>query len=68
MHMVKYRFYILNGHNNITDVHVAECDYLVSIERAANDLLVVHFASAAVQVWDRDRLVLRAERTRLLVS
>jgi len=60
--MVNYRFYVLNQHDHITDVHVAECDGVDDVQRQALSLLAEHVAAAAVEAWERDKLVYRSER------
>jgi hypothetical protein len=63
--VVNYRFYILNKHDRITGAHVAECEGDGEIEHTALTLLAEHQASAAVEVWDRDKLVHRVDRSKL---
>jgi hypothetical protein len=60
--MTNYRFYLLNRHDHITDVHVAECDGIDDLQRTALSFLAEHVAAAAVEAWDRDRLIYRSER------
>jgi hypothetical protein len=60
--MVNYRFYLLNQRNHITDVHVAECEGLDDIQRTAFSLLAEHVAAAAIEAWERDKLIYRSER------
>ena len=57
--MANYRFYILNRLEQITKAQVAECEGEDEIERAADSLLAEHQASAAVEVWERDKVVYR---------
>jgi len=63
--MTQYRIYILNRLAHITEAHVAACECVDEIERTALTLLAEHQAAAAVEVWDRDRLVHRADRSKL---
>ena len=60
--MVNYRFYVLNRHDHITHAHVAGCDGADDIQRTALSLLAEHAAAAAVEAWDRDKLIYRSER------
>jgi len=60
--MTNYRFYLLNRHDHITDVHIAECDGIDDLQRKALSLLAEHVAAATVEAWDRDRLIYRSER------
>ena len=60
--MINYRFYLLNQHDHITEAHVAECEGAEDIERTALSLLAEHEGAAAVEGWDRDKLVYRCER------
>ena len=64
MPLVNYRFYILNRHDHITRLHVAECDGAESIEHTAHELLDREVAGAAVEVWERDHRVCRVERAK----
>jgi hypothetical protein len=61
--MTWYRFYVLNSRDHITHAHAAECDGGGDdVQRTALSLLAEHQAAAAVEVWERDKLVHRAER------
>ena len=60
--MLSYRFYLLNRRDHITDVHIAECDGADDIRRTALAFLAQHVAAGAVEAWDRDKLVYRAQR------
>jgi hypothetical protein len=60
--VTNYRFYLLNRHNHITKAHVAECDGVDDIRRAALSLLAEHEVAAAVEVWERDKVIFRTER------
>ena len=60
--MTNYRFYILNRHNHITEAHVAECEGVDDVQRMALLLLTEHQVAAAIEAWERDKLVYRAER------
>jgi hypothetical protein len=66
--MVTYRFYILNRHEHITDVHVAECAGVPEVERTASELMAERLACHAVEAWDKDKRVFRAMRTALAVN
>ena len=64
MPLVNYRFYVLNRHDNITNVHVLGCAGAQMVERAAQEVLDREAAAAAVEVWDRDRCICRVERVK----
>jgi hypothetical protein len=57
-----YRFYLLNHSDHITKVHIAECAGVDDIQRTALSLLAEHEAAAAVEAWERDKLVSRTDR------
>ena len=65
MASVNYRFYVLNCDEHIIKVHVASCDSPEAIERTANALLGEHPTSGAVEAWDRQRPIHRAERAKV---
>jgi hypothetical protein len=60
--MLNYRFYSFDAHDRITAAHVVECDGVDDLQRRALSFLADHPAAAAVEVWDRDKLVYRSER------
>jgi hypothetical protein len=60
--VTNYRFYLLNRQNHITKAHVAECEGVDDIQRTALSLLAEHQVAAAVEVWERDKVVFRTER------
>ncbi len=60
--MATYRFYLLNHGDHITKVHIAECAGVDDIQQTALSLLVEHEVAAAVEVWERDKLVSRTDR------
>jgi len=57
-----YRFYLLNHGDHITKVHIAECADMDDIQRMALSVLAEHEVAAAVEAWERDKLVFRTER------
>jgi hypothetical protein len=60
--MANYRFYLLDRGDHITKPHVAECEGAEDIQRTALSLLAANEGAAAVEAWERDKLVYRAER------
>ena len=60
--MANYRFYLLNQRDHITKAQVAECEGVDDVQRMALLLLTEHQVAAAIEAWERDRLVYRAER------
>jgi len=60
--VTSYRFYLLNRHDHITKAHIAECEGVDDVQREALSLLAEHVAAAAVEAWERDKLVSRTER------
>ena len=60
--MTNYRLYLLNRQNHIIEAHVAECEGVDDAQRTARSLLAEHVAAAAVEVWERDKVVFRSER------
>jgi hypothetical protein len=50
--VTKYRFYLLNRYDEITEVHIAECDGADAIEETALLLLAEREAAVAVEAWD----------------
>ena len=60
--VANYRFYLLNRHDHITKAHTAECENVDDIQRTALSLLAEYDAAAAVEAWERDKLVFRTER------
>lgn len=65
MASVNYRFYVLDRDEHIIKVRVAGCEGTEDIERTAAALLAEHVDSAAIEVWDRQRPVHRAERSKV---
>jgi hypothetical protein len=57
-----YRFYLLNAHDHITDVHVTECESVDDIQGTALSLLAEHPAAAAIEAWEPNKLVYRSKR------
>jgi hypothetical protein len=62
LNVISYRFYLINHHDHITKVHIAECEGVDDIQRTALSLLAEHEMAAAVEVWERDKRVTRSER------
>lgn len=62
LNVTNYRFYVLNRRNLITKAHAAECESADDIQRTALALLAAHEVAAAVEVWERDKVVFRTER------
>jgi hypothetical protein len=60
--MTSYRFYLLNRDNHITRAQVAECVGADDIQRTALSFLAEHEAAAAVEVWEREKMVFRSAR------
>lgn len=60
--VANYRFYFLNHHDHITKAHTAECEGVDHIQRTALSLLAEHESAAAIEAWERDKLVYRTER------
>ena len=63
--MTNYRIYILDRLEHITEACVAECEGEDDIERTALSLLADHQAATAVEVWERDKVVYRTERSKV---
>jgi hypothetical protein len=59
-----YRFYLLDRGDNITTVHFVECEGVGDIQHATLSLLAEHEVAAAVEVWERDKIVSRTERAK----
>jgi hypothetical protein len=60
--VTNYRFYLLNQDDHIFSVRVAECECADEIQRMAVSLLAAHDIATAVEVWERDKRICRAER------
>lgn len=60
--MAFYRFYLLNQHDHIAKAVVAECEGVDDLQRTALSLMAEHEFAAAVEAWERDKLVYRTER------
>jgi hypothetical protein len=60
--VTNYRFYLLNQHEHIFSVQIAQCEGVDEIQRMALALLAAREVAAAVEVWERDKRVCRTER------
>jgi hypothetical protein len=60
--VTSYRFYVLNRYDEITNVHIAECEDADEVQRTARSFLTEHQVAAVIEAWERDKLVCRIKR------